>query len=121
MNYSSAYHLQIDGQTERVNYIFENMLKLYFMNNPTKWEYYLHLVEFVCNNGYQTFSKMSPLEVLYGQKCRVSVTWDSPLDRLMLGLDLLMDLEHLVTKVQVNLKEAQDHQKSYGNRKRKYE
>ena len=37
----------------------------------------------------------------------------------MLGLDLLMDLEHLVTKVQVNLKEAQDCQKSYSNRQRK--
>ena len=30
-----------------------------------------------------------------------------------------MDLEHLVTKVQVYLKEAQDHQKSYMDWKRK--
>ena len=37
----------------------------------------------------------------------------------MLGADLLMDLEQLVTKVQVNLKEAQYHQKSYADRKRK--
>ena len=40
-------------------------------------------------------------------------------DRLMLGTDLLMDLEQLVTKVQVNLKESQDHQKSYADWKRK--
>ena len=37
----------------------------------------------------------------------------------MLGPDLLMDLEHLVTKVQVNLKEAQDCQKIYTDWKRK--
>ena len=30
-----------------------------------------------------------------------------------------MDMEQLVTKVQVEIKEAQDHQKSYTDRKRK--
>ena len=39
-----------------------------FMNNPTKWEYYPHLAEFAYNNGYHTFAKMSPFEVLYGRK-----------------------------------------------------
>ena len=62
---------------------------------------------------------MSPFEVLYGWKCRTLVTWDSPMDRLMLGPDLLKDLEKLVTKVQLNLKEAQDHQKIYVDNKRK--
>ena len=37
----------------------------------------------------------------------------------MLGTDLLMDLEQLVTKVQVNLKKSQDHHKIYADRKRK--
>ena len=73
---------------------------MYVMNNPTKWEDYLHLVDFAYNNGYQTSTKMSPFEVLYGWKCRTSVTWDSLVDRLMLGLYLLKDLEQLVTKVQ---------------------
>ena len=38
----------------------------------------------------------------------------------MLGYYLLMYLEHLVTKVQLNLKEAQDRQKSYAGWKIKY-
>ena len=79
---------------------------MYVMNNPTKWEDYLHLIEFAYNNGYQTSTKMSPFEVLYGRKCRTTVTWDSLVDRLMLGPDLLKDLEQLVTTVQHNLKEA---------------
>ena len=37
----------------------------------------------------------------------------------MLGPNLLKDLEQLVTKVQLNLKEAQDYQKSYVYTKRK--
>ena len=86
---------------------------MYFMNNPTKWEYYLHLIEFAYNNIYQTSTKMSPFEVLYGQKCITPVTWDNPVDRLMLGPYLLMELEQMVTKVQVCLKEAKDRQKIY--------
>ena len=69
------------------------MLQMYVMNKPTKWEDYLHLEEFTYNNGYQDFAKMSPFEVLYGRKCRTPVTWDSLVNRLMLGPDLLLDLE----------------------------
>ena len=93
---------------------------MYVMNNPTKWEDYLHLVEFAYKNRYHASTKMSPFEVLYGWKCRTLITWDSLVDRLMLGLDVLLDLEQLVTKVEGNLKEAQDHHKSYVDKKRKY-
>ena len=95
------------------------MLRMYVMNNPTKWEDYLHLADFAYNNEYQASAKMSPFEVLYGRKCRTPVTWDSLMDWLMLGPDLLLDLEQLVTKVQGNLKEAQDHLESYVDKKRK--
>ena len=92
---------------------------MYVMNKPTKWEDYLHPTDFSYNNGYYTSAKMGPFEVLYGRNCRTLVTWDSPVDQLMLGPDLLIALENLVTKVQVNLKEAQDRHKSYADRKRK--
>ena len=67
---------------------------MYVMNNPMKWEDYLHLAKFVYNNGYHTSSKTSSFEVLYGWKCRTSVTWDSPVDWLMLGPNFLNDLEN---------------------------
>ena len=92
---------------------------MYVMNNPAKWQDYLHLVEFAYKNGYRTSTKMSPFEVLYGRKCRTLVTWDSLVDQLMLGPDLLKELTQLVTKVQHNLKEAQDRQKNYADKKRK--
>ena len=44
LNFSTAYHPQIDGQTERVNQVLEDMLCMYLMDKPTKWEDYLHLV-----------------------------------------------------------------------------
>jgi hypothetical protein len=64
LNFSTAYHPQTDGQTERTNQIVEDMLWMYVMDCPTKWEEYLHLVEFAYNNGYQNSLKMSPFEVM---------------------------------------------------------
>ena len=74
----------MDGQIEWVNRILEDTLRMYVMNNPTKWEDYLHLAEFVYENGYRTSAKMSPFELLYGRNCGTPVTWDIPMDRLML-------------------------------------
>ena len=84
---------------ERVNQIVEDMLRMYVMKKPTKWEYYPHLVEFAYKNGYHISAKMSPFEVLYGRKCRITVTWDHPVDQLMLAPELLKDLDQLVTKI----------------------
>ena len=50
-NFSIAYQPQTDGKTERVNQIVEDMLRMYVMTNPMKWDDYLHLVEFLYNNG----------------------------------------------------------------------
>jgi hypothetical protein len=52
LNFSIAYHLQIDGKTKRVNQLMEDMLRMYVIDNPSKWEEYSHLVEFSYNNGY---------------------------------------------------------------------
>ena len=66
LHFNTSYHPQADRQTERVNNILEDMLRMYVMNNPTKWEHYLHLTEFAYNNRYQAPAKMSPFKVLYG-------------------------------------------------------
>jgi hypothetical protein len=68
MNFSTTYHPQSDGQIERVNQVIEDMLRIYVMDKPSKWEDYLHLFEFAYNNGYQASLKMSPFEYFYGRK-----------------------------------------------------
>ena len=50
LNFSIDYHPQTYGQTERVNQVLEDMLRMYVRDYPKKWEDYLHLVEFVYNN-----------------------------------------------------------------------
>ena len=51
LNFSPSYHPQTDGQIERVKQVLEDILCMYVMDKPSKWEDYLHLVEFFYNSG----------------------------------------------------------------------
>jgi hypothetical protein len=52
VNISIAYHPNLYRQMERINWIIEDMLRMYVMEKPSKWEDYLHLVDFTYKNGY---------------------------------------------------------------------
>jgi hypothetical protein len=67
---STAYHPQIDGQTEWVNAILEDMLRACVLSSRGSWESRVPLAEFAYNNSYQESIKMAPFEALYGRKCR---------------------------------------------------
>ena len=108
LNFSTAYHPQTDGQTERVNQVLEDMLHMYVMDKPTKWEDYLHLVEFAYNNGQQASLGMSLYEALYGRRCRTPVTWDNPVNMIVLGPKFLKEMEQEVVRIRQNLKATQD-------------
>ena len=69
--------------------MLEDMIRMYVMEKPTKWDDYLHLVEFAYNNGQQASLGMIPYEALYGRKCRTLVTWDNPVDSIILGARFL--------------------------------
>ena len=46
INFSTAYHPQIDGQIERVNQVLENMLRMYVMDE-------IHQAPYSGHPGYQ--------------------------------------------------------------------
>jgi hypothetical protein len=74
------------------------------------------LVEFAYNNGYQDSLKMSPFEALHGGKCNTPVSWDNLADRVVLGLELLQEMEDRMVNIKQNLKESQDRQKFYADK-----
>jgi hypothetical protein len=65
MNFSTTYHPESDGKTQRVNQVIEYVLRIYVMEKLMQWEKYLPLVDFYYNNRYQTSLNMSPFESLY--------------------------------------------------------
>jgi hypothetical protein len=116
--FSTAYHPQTDGKMERVNQILEDMQRIHVMHQPKKWEDYLPLVEFAYDNGYQESLKMSPFEVLYGRSCNTPFRWSNPVNRIIVGPNMLKEMEQQVIQIKQNLKVAQNRQKSYVDRKR---
>jgi hypothetical protein len=109
-------------EKKRVNIIFyqviKDMLRMYVTDKPTRWEDYLHLVEFSYNNGYQESLNKSPFEALYGRKCNTPIRWDNPANRETIGLDLLREMEEKLLKIKNNLKVSQDRQKKYSDKGR---
>ena len=65
-------------------------------HQPGKWEDYLHLVEFTYNNNYQKSAKFSPFKILYGGKCNTTISSSNSVDRLVIGPELLKEMEEIV-------------------------
>jgi hypothetical protein len=56
----------MDGQTERVNQILEDMLQECVLEHHGTWDQNLPWTKFSYNNSYQESLKMAPFKVLYG-------------------------------------------------------
>jgi transposase InsO family protein len=70
LHFSSVYHPQTDGQTERVNQILEDMLRACALQYGRSWDKSLSYTEFSYNNSYQESLKIALFEMLYGHRCR---------------------------------------------------
>jgi hypothetical protein len=87
--FSSTYHPQTDGQTERVNQILEDMLRTCALQYGRSWDQSLSYAEFSYNNIYQDILKMAPFEMLYGRWCRTPLFWSEAGERKVFGPDIL--------------------------------
>ena len=58
--FSTAFHPQTDGQSERMIQTLENFLRPYVERHPQTWSQYLALVEFVANNAVNMAMGYSP-------------------------------------------------------------
>lgn len=117
--FSTAYHPQTGGQTERVNQILEDMLRACVLEYGKNWEKCLPFAEFSYNNSYQSSLQMSPFEALYGRRCRTPLNWSESGERPFFGPDIVMEAEEQVRLIRDRLRTAQSRQKSYADRRRR--
>ena len=80
---STAFHPQTDGQTERVNQVLKQYLRMYCNYQQDDWVALLPLAQFAYNNCEHSTTKVSPFFANYGYHPRVFVhgnhdTPDSP-------------------------------------------
>jgi hypothetical protein len=117
--FSSAYHPQTDGQTERVNQILENMLRACALQYGRSWDKSLPYAEFSYNNSYQESLKMASFEMLYVRRCQTLLFWNETGERRVFRLDILEEAEKQVHTVRENLCVTQSRQKSYTDHRRR--
>ncbi|XP_050935750.1 transposon Tf2-1 polyprotein isoform X1 [Cucumis melo] len=119
LDFSTAFHPQTDGQTERLNQVLEDMLRACALEFPGSWDSHLHLMEFAYNNSYQATIGMAPFEALYGRCCRSPVCWGEVGEQRLVGPELVQSTNEAIQKIRSRMHTAQSRQKSYADVRRK--
>ncbi|KAA0061624.1 ty3-gypsy retrotransposon protein [Cucumis melo var. makuwa] len=99
LDFSTAFHPQTDGQTERLNQVLEDMLRACALEFPGSWDSHLHLMEFAYNNSYRATIGMAPFEALYGKCCRSPVCWGEVGEQRLMGPELVQSTNEAIQKI----------------------
>ncbi|KZV42601.1 hypothetical protein F511_19861 [Dorcoceras hygrometricum] len=118
LTFSTAFHPQADGQSERVIQILEDLLRMCVLDFADSWDSKLPLVEFAYNNSYQASIEMAPYEALYGRKCRSPIHSDDIGERTEIGPDIEQASE-AIKRIRDRMKTTQSRQKSYADSHRR--
>ena len=119
LKFSTAFHPQSDGQSERTIQTLEDMLRACTLDFGGNWVRHLHLVEFSYNNSYQASIGMAPFEALYGRKCRSPLCWSEVGESSLLGPELVQESSEVVKLIRERMLSAQSRQRSYADPKRR--
>ncbi|KAL6220188.1 hypothetical protein ACLB2K_007945 [Fragaria x ananassa] len=119
LHFSTAFHPQTDGQSERTIQTLEDMLRACALQFRGSWDKNLSLMEFAYNNSFHSSIDMAPFEALYGERCRTPLCWNEVGERELCGPEIIHDTNEKIKVVKDRLKVAQSRQKSYADVRRK--
>jgi hypothetical protein len=116
-HFSTAFHPQTDGQTERVNSILEQYLRCYIDYQQSNWKDYLCIAQFAYNNTKHSTTQFSPFEIILGYHPTLSIHMnpatinDTPADQRA------KKIQSVHEEVKFNIAMAnEDHQNYYNNK-----
>ncbi|RVW98093.1 Transposon Ty3-I Gag-Pol polyprotein [Vitis vinifera] len=108
LNFSTAFHPQTDGQSERVIQILEDMLRACVLDFGGNWAELLTFGKsFAYNNSYQSSIGMAPYEALYGRPCRSPLCWIEMGESRLLGPEIVQETTEKIQLIKEKLKTAQ--------------
>ncbi|KAA0043587.1 DNA/RNA polymerases superfamily protein [Cucumis melo var. makuwa] len=119
LKFSTLFHHQTDGQSERTIQSLEDMLRACVIQLKGSWDTHLPLMEFAYNNSYQSSIGMAQYEALYSRPCRTPVCWNEVLERKLVGPELVQITTNNIKLIRENPRTAQDRQKSYADKQRR--
>jgi transposase InsO family protein len=118
LRYSSSYHPQTDGQTERVNQCLENYLRCMTFANPKKWTSWLPMAELWYNTTFHTALKCTPFQALYGFPPPLLSEFSIPGPSDLEAKDFLSAKQDMLVQLKQNLVQAQSRMKKYADMNR---
>lgn len=113
---STAYHPETDGQTERINSVLEQYLRIYVNYQQDDWSEWLPFAEFAYNNGDHSSTGTSPFFANYGFHPTFEIS-DGVGDSRP-GKHFVEDLSALHAKIKESLQGAVETQKRFADKKR---
>jgi hypothetical protein len=115
--YSTAFHPETDGQTERANRVLEEVLRHFIDGEHQNWEDLLPMVAFAMNNSRSSTTGETPYYLNHGAHPNTPITLAVPEGKLP-SLDVIFtDLDSTLIRVRELLKSAQDRQKTYADKR----
>nr|GEV70126.1 putative reverse transcriptase domain-containing protein [Tanacetum cinerariifolium] len=115
LNFSTAYHPKMGGQSERTIQTLEDMLRACVIDFSNRWDRHLPLVEFSYNKSYFAIIKAAPFKALYGRKCRSPVSWSEVGDSQLTGPELIRETTEKIVQIKNRLLTTRSRQKSYAD------
>ena len=107
LHFSTAFHPQTDGQSERTIQTLEDMLRACVLDFGGSWDTYLPLAEFFYNNSYHASIDRPPFEMLYGRKCRTPICWGEVGQRVMGSTEVVLKTTERIQQIRSRLQTSQ--------------
>ncbi|GJY24560.1 ty3-gypsy retrotransposon protein [Tanacetum coccineum] len=108
LDMSTAYHPQVNGQSESTIQTLEDMLRACVLDFGGSWDVHLPIVEFSYNNSYHFSVRCAPFEASYGRKCRSPIMWEEVGEGHLIGPELVQETTKKISKIKNSLKAARD-------------
>jgi len=116
LRFSTSFHPETDGQSERANRTLEEVLRHFISPRQDDWDEWLSLAEFAINDSVSPSTGYTPFHLAYGQDVR------SPVDLIEVVVPAAQshahDIDAAIQHAKGRLLEAQQRQAHYANRSR---
>lgn len=118
LKFSTAYHPQTDGQTERVNQCLESYLRSMVFQEPKQWSKWLAMAEWWYNTSYHSSLKMTPFEALYQYSAPMIAEPDRSASLCPAAQLTVTERDDRLKQLKANLQSAQNRMKLYADKLR---